>query len=102
MIIFFWMNAQSILFSAALDRGLDDHLFWDECLIIFFSAAYTKKHVICGGREGGGGSKWRSSPRVPGYKKPQNRLYVALHAVSHSMPQRLQNVIKKQRRNAGY
>ena len=32
---------------------------------------------------------------VPGDKKAQNKSSVALHAVSHSMPQRLQNVIKK-------
>ena len=49
-----------------------------------------------------GGSKWRSGSRVPGDKKAQNRLYVALYAISHSMPQRLQNVLKKQKRNAGY
>ena len=55
------------------------------------------------GGGGGVGSKWRSSSRVTGDKKAQNRLYVAPHAVSHSMPQRPQNVIKKkQRRNAGY
>ena len=52
---------------------------------------------------GGGGVEVEKWLRVPGDKKAQNRLYVAPHAVSHSMPQRPQNVIKKkQRRNAGY
>ena len=32
-----------------------------------------------------------------GDKKAQNGSFVGLHAVSHFMPQRLQNVIKKQK-----
>ena len=84
---------------------MDDHLFGDECLIIFFSAAYTKKHVLCGGREGGGGGGGggggvgggRSGEVALAYQviKRLKIDFVALHAVSHSMPQRLQNVIKK-------
>ena len=40
-------------------------------------------------------SKFRGGSCVPGDKKAHNRSSVALLAVSHSMPQRLQNVIKK-------
>ena len=53
-----------------------------------------------GGGEGGGEvapaewKKWRSSSRVTGDKKAQNRLYVAPNAVSHSMPQHLSRKIK--------
>ena len=57
----------------------------------FFQLPKLKK--CCSG--GGGGSKWRSGPCVPGDIQAQNRSPVALHAVSHSMSQRLQNVIKK-------
>ena len=35
---------------------------------------------------------------APGDKKAQNGSFVGLHAVSHFMPQRLQNVIKKTKR----
>ena len=65
MIIFFRMNAQST----------------------FFQLPKVKKCCL-------GGSKWRSGSCVPGDKKAQNRSSVTLHAVSHSMPQRLQNVTK--------
>ena len=54
---------------------------------------------------GGGGGGGRSGEVAPAYqviKKAQKRSSVALHAVSNSMLQRLQNVIKKQRGKAGF
>ena len=57
--------------------------------VYFFQLPKLKKCCL-------GASKWKSGSRVPGDKKAQNRLYVALHAVSHSMPQRLRNVIKNE------
>ena len=39
---------------------------------------------------------------APGNKKAQNGSSVGLHTVSHTMPQRLQNVIKKQKGHASY
>ena len=51
---------------------------------IYFSAAESEQ--MFGG--------W-ASPYAPGDKKAQNGSSVGLHAVSHTMPQRLQNVIKK-------
>ena len=51
---------------------------------------------------GGRGPKWRSGYCVPGDEKAQNRSSVALHALSYSMSQTVQNVIKKTRGNAGY
>ena len=59
---------------------------------IFFSAAKTKQ-ISFGG--------WTGSC-APGDKKAQNGSFVGLHAVSHFMPQRLQNVIKKQKGHASY
>ena len=51
---------------------------------------------------GGRGPKWRSGSCVPGDEKAQNRSSVVLHALSYSMSQTIQNVIKKTRGNAGY
>ena len=61
--------------------------FW---MNAFFSYLNLKKKLFGGG---GRGSKWRSACQV---KKAQNRSSMALHAVSHSMPQRRQSGIKKQ------
>ena len=88
--------------SVNLDRGWDDYLFLDECLkYVFFQLPKLKK--CCSGESGGGGGG--SGEVAPAYQVI-NRLKiessVALHAVSHSMPQRLQNVIKKTKMNAGY
>ena len=76
MIICFWMNAIRLK-------------------VYFFQLPKLKKCCL-------GGSKWRSGPWIPVVKKAQKRLSMALHNVSHSMPQQLQNVIKKQRGKAGY
>ena len=46
---------------------------------------------------GGRGPKWRSGSCVPGDEKAQNRSSVALHALSYSMSQTVQNVIKKKK-----
>ena len=59
---------------------------------IFFSAAQTKQMLFGG---------WTGSC-APGDKKAQNGSFVGLHVVSHFMPQRLQNVIKKQKGHASY
>ena len=61
---------------------------------IFFSCVIQK--VIMFGS--------RSSSCIPGDKEAQNGSSGALHAFSHSMPQRLQNVThkKKTKRHAGY
>ena len=68
---------------------------------MFFFSCLNLKNVVRGSRGGGG----RSGEVAPAYQVI-NRLKiessVALHAVSHSMPQRLQNVIKKTKMNAGY
>ena len=63
----------------------------------FFQLPKLKKMLF-----GGGGG--RSGEVAPAYQviKRLKIDFVALHAVSDSKPQRLQNVIKKQRRNAGY
>ena len=53
--------------------------------IYVFSAAESEQMLFGG---------WASS-YAPGDKKAQNGSSVGLHAVSHTMPQRLQNVIKK-------
>ena len=53
--------------------------------IYIFSAAESEQMLFGG---------WASS-YAPGDKKAQNGSSVGLHAVSHTMPQRLQNVIKK-------
>ena len=53
--------------------------------IYIFSAAESEQMLFGG---------WASS-YLPGDKKAQNGSSVSLHAVSHTMPQRLQNVIKK-------
>jgi len=55
--------------------------------IYFFSAAESEQ-ILFGGSAGF---------CAPGDKKVQNGSSVGLHAVSHTMPQRLQNVIKKER-----
>ena len=39
---------------------------------------------------------------APGDKKAQNGSFVGLHAVCQFMPQRLQNVIKKQKVHVSY
>ena len=54
--------------------------------IYIFSAAESEQMLFGG---------WASS-YATGDKKAQNGSSVSLHAVSHTMPQRLQNVIKKQ------
>ena len=73
-------------------------ILFGSTLKVYFFQLPKLKNVV-----GGGGVEVEKWLRVPGDKKAQNRLYVAPHAVSHSMPQRPQNVIKKkQRRNAGY
>ena len=51
---------------------------------------------------GGGGRSGEVAPAYQVIKKAQKRSSVALHAVSNSMLQRLQNVIKKQRGKAGF
>ena len=63
--------------------------------VYFFQLPKLKKNVVWGGRSG---------EVAPAYQviKRLKIDFVALHAVSYSMPQRLQNVIKKQRRNVGY
>ena len=53
--------------------------------IYIFSAAESEQMLFGG---------WASS-YATGDKKAQNGSSVSLHAVSHTMPQRLQNVIKK-------
>ena len=53
---------------------------------IFFQLPNLKKKLF-------GRSKWLL-PTSPGDKNAQSRSSVALHAVTHSMRQRLQNVIK--------
>ena len=43
-----------------------------------------------------------ASAHAPGDEKAQNGSSAGLHAVSHFKPQRLQNVIKKQKGHASY
>ena len=62
--------------------------------VYFFHLPKLKKKVVWGA-----GPKWRSGSCVPGDKKAQNRSSVALHALSYSMSQTLQNVIKKKTKN---
>ena len=57
-------------------------------IYIFFSAAESEQ-ILFGGSAGF---------CAPGDEKAQNRSSVGLHAVSHTMPQRLQNVIKKNKK----
>ena len=59
--------------------------FVDECPPIFFFSCRKWTNIV-----------WGSAGFcAPGDKKAQNGSSVGLHAVSHTMPQRLQNVIKK-------
>ena len=72
--------------SLALEGGRND--IYIRYKIYFFSAALTKQ-ILFGVRTG----SW-----ARGDKKAQNASSVGLHAVSHFIPQRLQNVIKKTKR----
>ena len=60
--------------------------------INFFQLTKLNKYCLGGG----------TGSCAPGDKKVQNGSFVGLHAVSHFMPQRLQNVIKKQKGHASY
>ena len=51
---------------------------------------------------GGGDQSEEVAPAYQVITKLKKESSVALHAVSHSMLQRLQNVIKQRRGNAGY
>ena len=62
--------------------------FLDECPKYFFFQLPNQNQILLGG--------WTGSC-APGDRKVQNGSSVALHALSHSMLQRLQNVYKKQK-----
>ena len=69
-----------------MEGDRDDYLFLDECPIyIYFQL--PKLNEYCLGVE--------LAPAHQLIKKALNGSSVGLQAVSHSMPQRLQNVIKK-------
>ena len=70
-----------------MNRGWDDYLFW-------------MNTVVRGG--GGGGQSEEVAPAYQVITKLKKESSVALHGVSHSMLQRLQNVIKQRRGDAGY
>ena len=53
-------------------------------------------------KRGGGGQSEEVAPAYQVITKLKKESSVALHGVSHSMLQRLQNVIKQRRGNAGY
>ena len=75
-----------------MHRGWDDYLFWMNALSIFFQLPKRfegKKNVVPGGGQSG-----EVAPAYQVIKKLKIESSVALHAVSHSMLQRLQNVIK--------
>ena len=59
----------------------------------YISSAAESEQILFGG--------WTGSC-APGDKTAQNGSSVGLHAVSHTMLQRLQNVIKKQKEHASY
>ena len=71
-----------------MERGRDDYLLGMNAQnFFFFSVAETNKYCL--------GVELAPAYRV--IKKVQNRSSVGLHAVSHSMPQQLHNVIKNKK-----
>ena len=77
-----------------MNRGWDDYLFWMNVKSIFFQLPKRLNLKECCSGRGGGGVQ--SAEAVPAYqviKKPIESS-LALHAVSHSILQRLQDVIR--------
>ena len=65
-------------------------------IIIYFKLTKLSKYCLVGGGGGGGGGGGAElAPAHQMIKIAQNRSFVGLRAVSHSMPQLLQIVIKK-------
>ena len=76
-----------------MEEDRDDYLFWMNVQIIYFFPLPELNKMLFGDLTGS---------CAPGDKKAQNGPSVGLHAVSHSFPQQLQNVIKKQKGHASY
>ena len=77
-----------------MNRGWDDYLFWMNVKSIFFQLPKRLNLKECCSGGGGGGQSAEVVRAYQVIKKLKIESSVALHAVSHSMLQRLQDAIK--------